>query len=222
MKFMLGIVSILFFVNSIHAEDSSPEQWKYYPSIGLVWNQINFARPKGELNANYKNINIGVTAAREDYYVNFQGEFFGKSNFKNGTEFTSVEREDQTLTIGKVIDRANIFIGYTKAETKDDFLGEFHFDEGVFIGTGYDFVVGESRIGLSLGYANLNGEIFSDGVGLLESGKTQGLSYRIGVSGPFRKDMGYKVFVRYRSYEFRSGGIVTDKKVFSVGAEIVF
>ena len=223
MKSYWFIVPVLLFMHTVEAEDAPVvAQWQFYPSFGVGWNQINFVRPSGKLSANNKTVNIGLTATNRDYFVNYQSELFGKSNFQNGTEFTSVEREDQTLTVGKIFERVNVFVGYTETETKDDFLGEFHFDKGFFLGGGYDFPLGDSRLGISIGYANLDGQIFRDSVGLIESGKTQGLSYRVGISGPFRNDLAYKIFVRYRGYKFNSGGVVTDKKILSIGASIVF
>lgn len=222
MKISWFIFPALLFISSVQAEEKAARQWRFYPSIGVVFNDIDFVRPGGKLSASNKTVNMGLTSTLGDYYLSFQGEWFGKSYLQDGAEFTSVEREDETLTVGKVYDRFNVFLGYTDSETKDDVLGEFHFDTGFFLGGGYDFPVGKSRLGLSIGYANLDGEIFKDTVGLIESGKTRGLSYQVGISGPFRKDMGYKIFTRYRSYEFDSGGFVTDKKILSIGAAIVF
>jgi len=213
---------MLLFVHHVSAEESNPNEWLFYPSIGMSFSKISFTRPAGTLNALNKTLNLGVTATDRNYYVNVQAELFGKSNFKNGNEFTSVEREDQTLTIGKIFKRSSMFIGYTDSETKDDFLGEFHFDKGLFLGGGYDFPVGNSRLGLTLAYASLDGKIFKDASGLLESGKTQGLSYGVSLSGPFRKDMGYKLLLRYRSYKFDSGAVVTDKNILSLSGAIIF
>lgn len=222
MKYFWFSVPLFLIISCAHADDAQSSQWQFYPSVGLGWHKLEFKRPDGTLSADYKTLNLGLTATHGDYFVSVDGEWFGKSNFQNGVEFTSVEREDQTLTIGKIIDQYSVFVGYTDAETKDDFLGEFHFDRGYFIGAGYDFPFGVNVLGISIAYADLDGKIYEDEVGLIETGDTQGLSYRIGYSGPFRKNMGYKVFARYRSYEFDGGDVVTDKDILSVGASISF
>ena len=222
MKNIWLLATLLIAMNPIYAKENQSSGWQFYPSAGFGWHQLEFDRPDGTLSASYQTLNFGLTATLNDFFVSFNGEWLGKSNFQNEDEFTSVEREDNTLTVGKVFDRISVFGGYTKAETKDDFLGEFHFDEGFFIGAGYNFPMGKSNLGVSLGYANLDGEIFEDEVGVIESGKTKGLSYRINYSGPFRKDMGYKIFARFRSYEFTSDGVTTDKDILSVGASISF
>ena len=222
MKFFWLAAPLRFVLHPAHAEDAQPATWEFYPSVGIGLNQLHFKRPSGSVNATYKTLNMGLTATRGKYFISVDGEWLGKANLQNGVDFTSVEREDQTLTMGMIFGRTSAFAGYTSAETKDDFLSEFHFDEGFFIGAGHDFPIGNSTLGLSIGYANLDGRIYEDGVGLKESGRTQGLSYRIGISGPFRKDMGYKVFVRLRSYDFNSGGVITDKDILSLGASISF
>lgn len=213
---------MLMFVQLVSAEETNPNEWQYYPSIGMSYSKISFTRPSGTLNVLNKTLNLGLTATDRNYYVNVQAELFGKTNFKNGNEFTSVEREDQTLTMGKIFKRSSMFIGYTDSETKDDSLGEFHFDKGLFFGGGYDFPFGNSRFGLTLAYASLDGKIFKDGSGLLESGKTQGLSYGVSLSGPFRKDMAYKLLLRYRSYKFDSGAVVTDKNILTLSGAVIF
>jgi len=218
----LAIPLLLIMQQATYAEEQQDSGWQFYPNAGIGWHKLKFQRPGGTLKADYPTLNVGLTATHGDYFINYSGEWLGKSNFQNGAEFTSVEREDQTLTVGKVFNRFSVFAGYNDAETKDDFLGEFHFDEGFFFGAGYDFPLRKSVLGLSVAYADLDGEIYEDGVGLIESGKTQGLSYRINLSGPFRKDMGYKIFARFRSYEFSSAGVSTDKDILSIGAAISF
>ena len=222
MKNLWILAPLLLAMNSVHGKENQSSGWQFYPSAGIGWHSLEFKRPGGTLSADYPTLNFGIAATLNDFFVSYDGEWLGKSNFQNDAEFTSVEREDNTFTVGKSFDRISVFAGYTKAETKDDFLGEFHFDEGFFIGAGYNFPFGKSNLGISLAYANLDGEIFEDEEGLIESGKTQGLSYRINYSGPFRKDMGYKIFARFRSYEFESDGVTTDKDILSIGASISF
>lgn len=222
MKAFWLTLPLLVSLGTAHAADSDSPPLLFFPSVGLGWNQLTFVRPGGTVNANYKTLNMGLTMTYGRLFASADGEWLGKANFQSGTDFTSVEREDQTLAVGMAFDRLSVFTGYTSSETKDDFFGEFHYDQGYFIGAGYDFPVGQATLGLSLAYADLDGRIYEDGVGLIESGKTRGLSYRIGYSGPFRKDMGYKLFARYRSYDFNSGGLVTDKDILSLGALITF
>lgn len=231
MRLLWLIAALLFVSHPAHAQEApelpevnqaGPGNWQFYPNIGIGWNRLKFDRPGGLLEADYKTLNVGLTVTYKKLFFSLDGELFGKSNFQNDTDFTSLEREDQTLTIGGVIGQFTVFGGYTEAETKDDFLGEFHFDEGPFIGAGYDFPIGQSALGLSLAYADLDGEIFEDEVGLIESGKTRGLSYRIGFSGPLHKNLGYKVFVRYRSYDFESDDSKTDKDILSIAASVIF
>lgn len=222
MKQLLWSILFLFFFNPFAMAEDTPVEWEFYPSIGLGWHQIEFTRPAGKLDADYLTLNMGLTAARGNYFISFDGEWFGQSNFQNGTDFTSVEREDMTLTAGRLFDQFTVFAGYTDSETKDDFLGEFHFDKGFFVGGGYDIPVGNNTLGLSIAYADLDGEIFEDEVGLIETGTTKGLSYRISYSGPFRSDKGFKIFLRFRSYEFESTTATTDKDILSVGASVSF
>lgn len=221
MKAFWRSIPFIFMLGVANAADGSPPL-TFVPSIGIGWNQLTFGRPGGTVNANYKTLNMGLTMAYGRFFASADGEWLGKANFQDGVDFTSVEREDQTLAVGMAFNRWNVFTGYTSAETKDDFLGEFHYDQGLFVGAGYDFPVGHNRLGFSIAYADLDGRIYADGVGLIESGKIRGLSYRVGFSGPFRKNMGYKLFARYRSYDFDSGGVVTDKDILSFGALISF
>jgi hypothetical protein len=216
------ILSLLLLAPFAQAEEQNSDQWMFYPSIGLGWNQLEFVRPGGVLEADYLTLNLGLSATNGSMYVSLEGELFGKSNFQNGTDFTSVEREDLTLAVGGTFGQFSVFGGYTDAETKDDFLGEFHFDKGLFVGLGYDIPISGSSLGLSIAYADLDGEIYEDEVGLIETGDTTGFSYRISYSGAFRSDMGYKVFLRFRSYEFESATAVTDKDILSLGASIIF
>jgi len=222
MKRFLAIAFLLFAFVSARAEDSLAPDMQFYPSIGIGWNQLQFRRPGGTVSANYKTVNMGLTATYGKFYGSVSGEWFGKANFRNGVDFTSVEREDQTLTIGTVIGRTNLFAGYTSAETKDDFLSEFHRDQGYFLGAGYDFRFRKSLLTLSIAYADLDGRIDKDGSATFETGKTQGLSYSLSLSGPFRRDLGYRLFARYRGYDFNSSGVITDKDILSLGATLTF
>ena len=222
MKLYLIAALLLITCGPLQAEETPAPGMQFYPNIGIGWNQLHFRRPGGTVNANYKTVNMGLTATYGNYYASLGGEWFGKSNFKEGVDYTSIEREDQTLTLGTVLGRTNLFAGYTLSETKDDFLSEFHRDQGYFLGAGYDFRLRKSLLTLSIAYADLDGRIDKDGSAVFETGKTQGLSYSVSLSGPFRKDMGYRLFARYRGYDFNSGGVITDKDILSLGAALTF
>ncbi len=215
----------LFFLASAHAAETQPAQLDIFPSIGVGYNQLNFKRPGGTVNANYKTLNIGLTVTRGELFVKFSGEWFGKVNLRESpTSYTSIEREDQTVTVGMAVtQRASIFAGYTASETKDDFTGDFHNDQGYFLGAGYSFPLRNSTLGLNIAYADLDGRIDNDGgVGTTEIGKTRGFSYGLSLTGPYRQNMAYNLGIRFRSYDFNSAGVITDKDILSLSAGITF
>lgn len=205
-------------------------------SVGLGWNNLEFKLANDEdVTARYATLNLGLTGQFGTFYGNLSGELFGADNQEkfNGAEkeITSVERQDLTLTFGFLpMKGLSVFAGYTVGEMKDDFNGNFHEDKGPFIGAGYSFAIQNSSLGLTLAYANLDGEIRTDGAVPgsdpipTASGDTTGISLGVTWSGPYRGDIGYLIGLRLRRYDFDANDAAYngDKNVTAVTAGLTF
>jgi hypothetical protein len=231
MKFFLPgtiVLAVLLLVNTAgHAADNKLSL-DVFPRAGLGLNRLNYKRPDNtRLKASYATLNIGLTARFHMVYVDVGGELFGLDFLTDSEtgEITGIERQDYTGTLGITPYKgSSVFVGYTVGEMKDDFREQFHDDRGYFFGAGYSHNIGNTAVGLTIAYADLDGNVTEDGDPTANTkGQTSGYSYGLSASGPFRQTMAYSISLKVREYEYEdTAKLTTDKKITSLNFNLIF
>jgi hypothetical protein len=141
----------------------------------------------------------------------------------------SIEREDNTLTVGYNLWRSlNLFVGRKSGRTnvESDVLGTAsstkaagyrYTEKGYFVGASYSFDFGaRGQLGLSLAYAELPTEVVATyyaipAVGTeFTSGTTSGTSYGVKWTGPLAPQLDYSIGYKLSKYEFTDKALTAD------------
>jgi hypothetical protein len=225
MKRWVLVLSIGVLLVSAGARADEGSSLVVVPSIGLGYTSLRFNRPSGTVNAAYRTINVGISANSGRLYGSYNTELFGSDFLQQGTEYKSLVREEYSFTAGYLVtEKLNVFGGFAFAEVKDDFTGEFHVDNGPFVGVGYSRNFDHARLSFNIAYADMAGSITNEGSGVSESGRTAGFSYGVSWAAPYRQSMNYLLSLRVRNYDYRNSAtsVVTDKDIITLSGSLLF
>lgn len=134
-------------------------------------------------------------------------------------------RTDSTFTLGyRLLQSLSVFAGHTKGDnhfTETSFgntliVTDISYKEaGPFAGFAYNHAFGNGTLGLSVGYAKLDGDlrIVSNpgGATTTVSGDTTGLSYGLTWSGPLTGSLGYRVGLKATEYNMKEKGEINER-----------
>lgn len=189
------------------------------------------------LNTNFDTINPSIALGYKSLYaiLSYDTSISAERGIldagSSGADTLDFSRTDSTVTLGyRITDWLSAFAGYTRVTdhfvettlvtiTPPDKLVIDTIDyteTGPFAGVAYTKRFDKGNLGLSLGYAKLNGTLKfaehpSSGFSGEVKGDTVGISYGLTWSGTLTGSLGYRVGIKGTRYEMKEPSTITER-----------